>query len=70
MVFEFDLGEMRVTCSSLDCIRRLVDKGARLADPRRTDELRRALESAGSPPRGQSSPGSQLADAMRPGRRP
>jgi len=46
MIFEFDLGEMRVTCSSLECIRRLVDKGARLADPGRADELRRALETA------------------------
>lgn len=60
MMFEFDLGGMRVTCSSLECIRRLVDKGARLADPGRADELRRALETAEPTWRVQGSHGRSL----------
>jgi hypothetical protein len=60
MTFEFDLGEMRVTCSSLECIRKLVDKGARLSDPGRAEDLRRALEAAEPIWRLQSSHGRSL----------
>jgi hypothetical protein len=46
MMFEFQLGEVQLWCSSPRCIRGLVERGARLVDPARSDELRRVLESA------------------------
>lgn len=46
MMFEFQLDEVQLWCSSPSCIRGLVEKGARLVDPTRADALRRVLESA------------------------
>ena len=46
MTFELDLGELHVWCSSPECTRKLVEKGARLVNPRQAEELRRILESA------------------------
>jgi hypothetical protein len=43
MLFEFQLGEVQLWCSSPRCIRRLMERGARLVDPARADELRRVL---------------------------
>ena len=46
MTFELDLGEIHVWCSSAECTRKLVEKGARLVNPRQAEDLRRILESA------------------------
>jgi len=50
MTFELELGEIHVWCSSAECTRKLVEKGARLVNPRQAEELRRILESAKSVP--------------------
>jgi len=46
MTFELKLGEIRVWCSSAECTRKLVEKGARLVNPRQAEDLRRMLEPA------------------------
>jgi hypothetical protein len=44
MTFELELGEIHVWCSSAECTRKLVEKGARLVNPRQAEDLRRMLE--------------------------
>jgi hypothetical protein len=51
MTFELELGEIHVWCSSAECTRKLVEKGARLVNPRQAEELRRILESAEAAPK-------------------
>jgi hypothetical protein len=46
MIFELRLGEIRLWCSSPECTRTLVKKGARLVNPAQAEDLRRALGSA------------------------
>jgi acyl-coenzyme A synthetase/AMP-(fatty) acid ligase len=46
MTFELELGEIHVWCSSPECTRKLVEKGARLVNPAQSEELRRILETA------------------------
>lgn len=51
MTFELELGEIHVWCSSAECTRKLVEKGARLVRPGQAEDLRRILESAEPVPR-------------------
>jgi hypothetical protein len=50
MIFEFRLDEVQLWCSSPECTRRLVAKGARLVNPAQAEDLRRVLEAAASVP--------------------
>jgi hypothetical protein len=43
MTFELELGEIRLWCSSPECTRKLVEKGARLVKPAQAEHLRRIL---------------------------
>jgi hypothetical protein len=48
MTFELEADGMHFYCSSPAVTRKLVERGARLVDPEKTEDLRRAIESAGS----------------------
>jgi hypothetical protein len=43
MTFELELGEIRLWCSSPECTRKLVEKGARLVNPAQAEHLSRLL---------------------------
>jgi hypothetical protein len=46
MTFELEADGMHFYCSSPAITRKLVERGARLIDPEKTEDLRRAIESA------------------------
>jgi hypothetical protein len=48
MTFELEADGVHFYCSSPAITRKLVERGARLVDPERTEDLRRAIESTGS----------------------
>jgi hypothetical protein len=47
MTFELEADGMHFYCSSPALTRKLVERGARLIDPEKTEDLRRAIGSAG-----------------------
>jgi hypothetical protein len=53
MTLKFQLGEIHIWSSSVECTRKLVEKGARLVNPADAEQLRRILEPAQSVPEGQ-----------------
>lgn len=55
MTFELEADGMHFYCSSPAVTRKLVERGAKLIDPEKTEDLRRAIEST-DPPDG-SAPG-------------
>ncbi len=56
MTFELELGEIRLWCSSPECTRKLVEKGARLVNPAQAEHLRRILGPPESVPRDRPAP--------------
>jgi len=59
MTFELEADGVHFYCSSPAITRKLVERGAKLVDPERTEDLRRAIESTGSedaPPADASAP--------------
>ena len=49
MTFELEADGMHFYCSSPAITQKLVERGAKLVDPEKTEDLRRAIESAGPP---------------------
>jgi len=47
MTFELEADGMHFYCSSPAVTRKLVERGAKLIDPEKSEDLRRAIESAG-----------------------
>jgi hypothetical protein len=48
MTFELEADGVHFYCSSPAITRKLVERGAKLVDPERTEDLRRVIESTGS----------------------